>query len=122
MIFHPKKQDKKDISGSLSSMSITDVLLMNDLYYRYSKTKTVNKYFEQQRKVYDMMKLYQETDDKILINKITRLCFVQTNTVILSTLRDRQIMELMLDILLTGDNFKIGNVTAILYQVSKTFH
>ncbi|KAK8867003.1 hypothetical protein M9Y10_009972 [Tritrichomonas musculus] len=121
MIFHPKKQDKKDISGSLSSMSITDVLLMNDLYYRYSKTKTVNKYFEQQRKVYDMMKLYQETDDKILINKITRLCFVQTNTVILSTLRDRQIMELMLDILLTGDNFKIGNVTAILYQVSKTF-
>ena len=121
MIIQPRRQEKKDISGTLNIMSITDVLSMNDLYYRYTKTKTVNKYFEQQRKVYEMMKLYKDTENRNLLNKIIRLCFVQTNTVILNTLRDKQIMELMMDILTIRDRYKIGNATAILYQVSKTY-
>lgn len=94
---------------------------MNDLYYRYTKTKTVNKYFEQQRKVYEMMKLYKETENKNLLNKIIRLCVAQTNTVILNTLRDKQIMELMMDILTIGNNYKVGNATSILIQLSKTY-
>ena len=102
-------------------LSLTDVLSMNDLYYRYSKTKTVDKYFEQQRKVYEMMKLYKETENRSLLYKIIRLCTVQTNTVILNTIRDKQIMQLMIEILIGNDRYKVGNATSILSQISKSY-